>query len=219
MMKYHELYQEMATGAAHRSLPGWAFDRLSAVADGSLQITAVRHPLGFVCLPIERTGVYGVCVHIWSAGRPAPEPTTSQIHCHSWDLLSYILYGRLRNELAIVSDAVSGATHRVCEVISSEEHDDIRPTPRVVRHTGSVGTEHGTGEVYSLPAGDFHSSSLVTSGGVATVALGHGRRDGIDLSLGPLGTRRHRVTRARCGREETAAAARTAAGRIPHKRA
>ncbi|MFC7643366.1 hypothetical protein ACFQX6_22935 [Streptosporangium lutulentum] len=125
----------MINGTARGSLPGWAGQVLRAIGSGDSPITAVRHPLGFLCLPLERTEEYGVCVHVWSGALPHASSTTSQIHCHSWDLLSHVLYGRVENVRTDVSDSdtTSAATHRIFEVVSEPDGDHIRPTSRTVR--------------------------------------------------------------------------------------
>src|SRR4051812_8770115 len=101
MMKYHDLLDELRAGGGR----GWALGVLNEIAEGRSDVTAVRHPLGFLCLPLERAGEYGVCVHIWSATARHAGNTTSQIHCHSWDLVSHVLYGQVRNVHAVVTDA------------------------------------------------------------------------------------------------------------------
>ncbi|WP_433255864.1 hypothetical protein ACQPYK_15675 [Streptosporangium sp. CA-135522] len=212
-MRYQDLYDEMTGGTARDSLPRWAGRVLTAIASGSRPITAVRHPLGFLCLPLERTEEYGVCVHIWSGALPRAASTTSQIHCHSWDLVSHVLYGRVENVRADVSDATSALTHRVFEVVSGADGDRIRPTPRTVRCAPGVSEVYGPGQTYTLPAGVFHAS-VIPGGETATIALGRGRPGGSDLSLGPPDLGTHLVPRYRCDARETARAALHAAGRL-----
>ncbi|WP_214411103.1 hypothetical protein [Sphaerisporangium fuscum] len=209
-MKYQELYDELTSGTVSRGLRRWVLCLLDDIAAGRSPIKAVRHPLGFVCLPVERGGENGVCVHLWSGELRRAGRTTSDVHCHSWDLVSYILYGQVRNEIATVDDD-GAATHRVLEVVSAGDVDSISPTGRLVRYIGGVSGTYGAGEVYSLPAGVFHRSVIPEGTETATIALGSGRAGASDLSLGPLDTRPHRVTRQRCDDEETARAARLAA--------
>ncbi|MFG1695610.1 hypothetical protein [Nonomuraea sp. NPDC049309] len=181
----------------------WALAELSRPG-----LTAVRHPLGFVCLPIERDGGDGVCLHVWSGSLAHTEVTTSQIHCHSWDLVSHVLYGQVRNVHVVVTDAGADATHRVYEVVSGADGDRISPTGRTVRHaTGSVEV-FGPGDTYTLAADRFHSSVVPEDGEAATIALGRGRPGARDLSLGPLDGAAHHVARQPLDAEETALAVR-----------
>ncbi|MGW4641205.1 hypothetical protein ACWEN6_21960 [Sphaerisporangium sp. NPDC004334] len=210
-MRYDDLYAELASGAAPRALPGRVLRLLRDIAAGRSAIRAVRHPLGFLCLPVERSGEHGVCVHIWSTDVPSVATTTSGVHCHSWDLISYVLFGQVRNELATVADRAAGASHRVFEVVSAGDVDSIRPTGRTVSYAPGASSLYGAGEVYTLRAGVFHRSVIPEGTDTATIALGNGRPGMADLSLGPLGTRPHRVVRRRCDDEETARAARLAA--------
>jgi hypothetical protein len=206
-MRYEELYLRMHNGTAAPSIPAWAGQVLREIAAGVTPISAVRHPLGFLCLPIERTGRLGVCLHLWSPD-VAPLATTSQIHCHSWDLVSHVLYGRLRN---ITTRTGEGRDLRVFEVLSRGDTDELRATPRTVKAVRGETATHGPGDVYALPAGVFHSTLLDAGPDAATVALGVESPIGRDLSLGALDLRSHQVRRTRCEPTVTTRAARRAA--------
>ncbi|MET7326831.1 hypothetical protein [Nonomuraea sp. NPDC005650] len=196
----HNGVQQRVLGGGARS---WALETLSS---GGL--TAVRHPLGFVCLPLERDGGEGVCVHLWTDTFAHAESTTSQIHCHSWDLVSHVLYGQVRNVHAVVTDAGPDATHRVFEVVSGADGDRISPTGRTVRHATGLVEVFGPGDTYTLAADRFHSSVVPEGGEAATIALGRGRPGSRDLSLGPLGGGPHHVARQPLDARETELAVR-----------
>jgi hypothetical protein len=202
-MKYQDVLKMLGTGGTRE----WALAVLGEIANGGSDVRGVRHPLGFLCLPVERAGESGVCVHVWSAAVAHAESTTSQVHCHSWDLVSHVLYGQVRNLHAIVSDAAEDATHRVFEVTSTPDGDVIRPTGRTVRYATGRAELFGPGDTYTLGAGAFHSSVIPEGGEAATVALGRGRPGQGDLSLGPLATPLHHVRRERLDDAETARAA------------
>ncbi|SDG03845.1 hypothetical protein SAMN05421505_101182 [Sinosporangium album] len=191
---------------------------LDSLVFGLSPLVAVRHPLGFLCLPVVRDGEYGVCLHIWSAAFPMAEPTTSRIHCHSWDLTSHVLYGHVGNELAEVRDADLDPTHRVLEVVSGADGDRIRPTARTVRLRRGASELWGPGDTYALPAGVFHSSVIPEGGEAATVALGRTIPGSGDLSLGPLDAAPHHVRRTLCDAAETARAAHLAHGLLARAR-
>ncbi|RVX39607.1 hypothetical protein EDD27_1968 [Nonomuraea polychroma] len=197
-MSYHAVHQLLREGRGR----SWALGALAG------PVTAVRHPLGFVCLPLERDGGEGVCLHLWSDSLAHAQSTTSQIHCHSWDLVSHVLYGQMRNVHAVVTDAGADATHRVFEVVSGTDGDRISPTSRTVRHATGLVEVFGPGDTYTLPSGRFHSSVVPEGGEAATIALGRGRPGSRDLSLGPLGAGPHQVSRQPLDRDETALAVR-----------
>ncbi|WP_219464341.1 hypothetical protein [Nonomuraea rhizosphaerae] len=199
------VHEEFARGRARP----WA---LEALSKGGLR--AVRHPLGFVCLPLERDGGDGVCLHLWSGAFGPAASTTSGIHCHSWDLVSHVLYGQMRNVHVLVTDAGRDATHRVFEVVSSAGGDRITPTGRTVRHETGLVEVFGAGDTYTLAAGRFHSSVVPEGGEAATIALGSGRPGSRDLSLGPLDTAGHHVFRQPLDDEETALAVRLMADHL-----
>lgn len=212
---YDAIRRAIVDYAAEWTVPRWTVEALGDVAEGRTAVTAVRHPLGFVCLPLERVGEQGVCVHVWSDRLTHAQPTTlttSATHAHSWDLISFVLYGALRNELVGVTDVVELPTHRVFRVDSSGHDDQLRWTPRLVRRQTRASELHQRGEVYTLPAGVFHETTA--QGETATVALGRGRPGTVDLTLGPVDTDNHRIRRQLCDREETAYVATMVAERV-----
>jgi hypothetical protein len=129
------------------------------------------------------------------------------VHAHSWNLVSYVLFGQLRNELPRVMDADIAApgAWRVFEVRSHGDTDDIVPTQRLVRCDPGDSALAVRDDVYMVPAGTFHSTAAVRA---VTVALGSTVAGATDLSLGDPATRSHRVRRKGLGPRETTALAR-----------
>ncbi|TKK77114.1 hypothetical protein FDA94_38495 [Herbidospora galbida] len=203
-MRYSDLRHEIDQGTAVSTIPAWAGSVLQAVTAGALRVPAVRHPLGFFCLPVERDGDLGVCLHVWSPQLTTSGSSTSLVHCHSWDLLSFVLYGQVSNVLGRISD---GTVHRLFEVSGLGDEDAITATDRVVDYRPERLERFGAGQSYSLAAGVFHSTVIEGSGEAATVALGRMIRSGADLSLGPLDAPSHTQRRHVCGDAESARAA------------
>lgn len=202
MTNYDRLQHATRNGTARQVMPRWASGVLGDIARNALSVTGVRHPLGFLCLPVERTGEDGICLHVWSDSLAHMSPTTSTIHAHSWDLTSYVLYGSVRNNVFDVTDAPDDAAYRVFEVHSGADIDEIRETPRLVRCQVRTTELSRRGDTYSLTAGIFHAT--VVQGAAATVALGRSRAGIVDQSLGRIDRKSHRVQRQRCTHEETA---------------
>ena len=190
---------------------------LDRIVSGRRALRAVRHPLGFACLPILRDGDDGVCVHVFGAFGDGPAEEVPQVHCHSWDLTSTVLYGRLGNRLMdVVDDDTTGdPTHRVFEVLSDPSGvDSVRPTGRLVRCRPGAEQTSARGQIYALPAGEFHTTRVPDGRPTATLVLGRTLPGRVDLSLGPLSAPGHRMVRRTCDATETARIARAALRRI-----
>lgn len=205
-----------AGSVARTVVPGWVIGVLRPVAEGRSPLRAVTHPLGFTCLPIERAGREGVCVHLWSPRVAQAEPTTSPIHAHCWHLLSYALFGRLENMLMHVADGAEGeqGLYRMLEVRSHGDIDELSPTPRLVRCVPRQRQVISAGDVYSMAAGEFHTTRIGPDTETATVALGRMTPGAADCSLGSPRGPGHRVRRHRCDAEQTAEAARIILDRL-----
>ena len=199
-MKYSEVHREIRAGEADQ-LERRVLRALEAVAAGGHQVAAVAHPLGFGCIPLHRSRTHGICLHLWPAQLAPAVLTTSDVHCHSWDLVSYVLYGRLRNDVLCVTEA-DPPTHRVFEVHSRGGLDELRATSRLVRCRPQATEFTEAGGSYSLPAGAFHRT--VPPGGEAgTLVLARYRPHTRDLSVGDIDTPDHRVRRKQCSAAET----------------
>jgi hypothetical protein len=198
-----------STGLAPETLrPRWVLAALD-----ERRPVAVRHPLGFVCLPLARDAV-NVCVHVWTSGLERARPTTSPIHCHNWDLTSRVLYGRIRNDLVEVEDDPVAPTHRVFEIRSGGGRDHITPTDRLVRWRRTATTSHRAGDIYELPAGRFHMTAVPSGDEAATVVLARPRPGFVDRSLGPPGLAGHDVCRRHYDPSATALAVGTVVRRL-----
>jgi hypothetical protein len=217
--------------AIRAAIAEWAITAMRAIADGGLPVLAVRHPLGFTCLPVERAGRDGVCVHVWgaaaSSGTADPAtPTTSAVHAHCWELSSYALFGTLENRIIVVDDApgpgddMAGewlgepGLYRVLGVRSAGDTDELVLTSRLVRCATGHRQVITAGDVYSMPAGVFHATDVPAGTEAATVVLGRQVPEAEDWSLGPPGSAPHRVRRWRYDAAQTAVIARAVLGRL-----
>jgi len=186
-----------------------ALGAVRAVAEGTDDLLAVRHPLGFFCFPVERQETSGICVHVWTPHLPRGRPTTSEVHAHSWDLLSLVLFGELHNIRLVVGDVEP--THRVFEVRSGPCGDELRATDRLVGYGIAGHDVNRCGDTYSLDAGCFHRTEATQA---TTIAIGRERPGVQDLSLGALDGQTHRVPREWCDGEVSKMVARLVMGQL-----
>ncbi len=186
---------------------------LRPVVAGPDPVRAVRHPLGFVCIPLVRDGPDGVCVHWWRGGSRS-RLTTEPVHAHSWDLLSFVLYGTLRNDVVDVVDDGVAPTHRVFEVHSRHGgRDEIRRTARTVQIGRPCSTHNGPGSRYRLRSGRFHASALLEAE-AATLVFGRSLPGAVDLTLAALDDADHTTQRQTCDVAETRRVARAVLDRL-----
>ncbi|MFG2490773.1 hypothetical protein OHT20_38620 [Streptomyces caniferus] len=210
------LERTIGQGGETAVLFGAAVAALEDVTSGRRELRAVYHPLGFFCLPVLRDGDEGVCVHVFEPGTSdRVELTTSPVHCHSWELTSFVLYGEVGNLRSRVCQDPVQPTHRVFQVHSSPSGvDEIQPTSRLVRCEPGPEQTSARGQVYRLPAGAFHSTVVPSGSTAATLVLGRSLPRHSDLSLGPVDGTGHRVVRQTCDAAQTARTARSALRRI-----
>lgn len=213
-MSYDAFDRLLRSGPPRAAVLGTSAEILRDIASGKSQVQAVRHPLGFLCFPLVRDGPHGVCLHLFESGIPT-EATAAPVHAHSWELTSFVLFGRLTNLRMRVQDRVERPTHRVFEVHSDPSGlDELRPTARLVRSEPGSRLTSGSGDSYALPAGEFHATVVAAESPTATLVLGKSLPGRIDLSLGPLDGRVRREVRRVCDRRQTEWTARTALRRI-----
>ncbi|MET8681902.1 hypothetical protein ABZW18_31065 [Streptomyces sp. NPDC004647] len=217
LVDHRLLEQTMNREGTAAELFDTASSALEEIASGRLGLRAVRHPLGFLCFPVQREGDRGVCVHAFdtAASEMAADLTTSPVHSHSWELTSCVLYGDVGNLRVRVLEQPEEPTHRVFEVRSSPSGlDDIRPTSRLVSCEPGPEQTSARGEIYTLPAGEFHATVVPQGSAAATLVLGRSLPGRSDLSLGPVHGTVHQVVRQTCDAGQTARTARTVLRRI-----
>ncbi|WP_052721093.1 hypothetical protein [Actinoplanes rectilineatus] len=197
---------------AIRNTPDRVWDRIAPVledlAEGRTSLDAVRHPLGFVCLPLVRDdSPEGVCLHYWSTDEKSAGPTTSRYHCHSWHLLSHILAGSVGNQRITL---VPGDRFREFTALTRGYEDTLEPTAVFTDVRCDEPETYAAGESYELEAGHFHAS--VSSGATVSVTLVLGRMvpGETDITLGTPALGPHRVIRRSLGHQE----ARRVAGEV-----
>lgn len=179
---------------AETDIRGLALDVLRTVC-ARADPPGVAHPLGFVCVPLHRGAGVGLCLHMWPAGGARAGPTTSQVHAHSWDLLSWVVCGCLGNQIIAVRDDAEHPTHRLFQVRSGDAGDELRATDRLVTCEPGRPEWTGAGRPYRIPAGAFHATATPPHGHAASIVLARDRPGTADLSLGGLGLDTHRVRR------------------------
>ncbi|MEV1062095.1 hypothetical protein [Streptomyces sp. NPDC050263] len=211
-MDYPALERAARRGASAELMRHAASD-LEEIVSGRRVLRAVRHPLGFVCLPVLRDGAEGVCVHVF--GPTDPVLTDHQVHSHSWELTSTVLYGRLSNRRMEVTEESTQPTHRVFEVRSEPSGaDELRPTRRLVRCSPGPEQTSARGQTYALAAGEFHTTVVPDGRPTATLVLGRTLPGRADLSLGPVRAPGHRMVRRMCDAAQTTRIAQAALRRI-----
>jgi hypothetical protein len=187
---------------------------LEEIARGARELRAIRHPLGFLCFPVHRDDGHGVCVHVFDGGA-ATELTTSPVHSHSWELTSCVLYGEVVNRRMVVREERREPTHRLYEVDSDPAGvDELRPTARLVSCEPGRAQTSRRGEIYTLAAGEFHTTVVPRGTAAATLVLGRSLPGRQDVSLGPLHGAGHRVVRRTCDAALSVATARAVLGRM-----
>lgn len=186
---------------------------LDQIASGQRLLTAVQHPLGFLCLPIVREPGWGVCIHVWTIRFPSVQPTTSGKHAHSWSLESFVLYGELGNAVFALEPDEESGPYQIADIVTGPESDVITPTGRRVACTEVSRSMVSSGQTYQLATGVFHETFLGADSEVATLVLSR-TQNTPDRMLGPVDLRPHTVTRRRCTREDTRAVAGMAKDRL-----
>jgi hypothetical protein len=179
---------------------------LDDLAEGRTSIDAVRHPLGFICLPIVRDdSPEGVCLHYWPGRTETGDLVTSRYHCHSWSLLSHVLVGAVGN---LRLDLVPGDEFQLFEAVSSGLVDRLVPTGRLTGVRCAEPEIHRAGETYGLAAGAFHASVATYADVSVTLVLGRMVPGAADITLGAADMAERRVVRRTIGTAEARRVAR-----------
>jgi hypothetical protein len=200
-MSFHGLDGAVRSGSAAlvRRILWTAF--LATIVSGERPLRAVHHPLGFVCLPVLRDADEGICVHVWP-DTTSDRLATSNVHCHSWHLRSFVLEGTVHNQTFDLVDTADGPL-RVFVVNSAGGVDNIVSTDRLVDLKAAEPMSYHAGESYEMDAGIFHASPRLGSGTAVTVILGRQCPGAENLTLADRDARIRSSVRELFSAEET----------------
>lgn len=179
----------------------WAMSTLGSIGSGEFETAAVRHPLGFLCLPIYRGSPLGLCVHLWPAAAGGENDRCTPTHAHSWALTGLVLFGEICNELVQVTDS-HVPTHRIFCVSSYGGVDVVTTTSRLVREVILLREHLSAGRTYTLRPGSFHRTAFPRRGVAATLVFGEHHPSARDYMLGDLDQGQRRIERRSCGGRE-----------------
>jgi len=187
-----------------RAIQGAVRPALRAVRSGEREPEMIRHPLGFMCLPLHRSDRLGLCIHVWRDDVDVARPTTSGYHLHTWNLFSYVLYGGVKNEVGRVWEPPRprDAPFRLFEIHSREPSergkppvDHIVPTPALVAYTATGAEKVYMGDGYVVNARQYHRTQVMNKAFTATLVLAEDWDERPQLSLGAVDHPEEIVTR------------------------
>ncbi|WP_280217577.1 NUDIX hydrolase [Nocardia neocaledoniensis] len=165
---------QSSTVELHRWLSHQTWPDCKSVLQTSLE-TAYRHPYGFI---VCRTRIdlfpgWQIRVHIWDRDRTDRGDAISEmlVHSHGWDLASTIVIGALTETRYIVSEQLY-SPDEIFEVSSTYGvgRSSLIATGRAARHeVRDTFLRTETDDVYTVPAGQFHSTERGPEGTTVTL--------------------------------------------------
>jgi hypothetical protein len=156
----------------HEPVSSWVRRFLQEVVTGERAPVAKLHPLGFHCLPVYRAADFGLCVHGWLPGAQRETSPTSDMHMHTFDMISRVLCGCVTNkELGLVERGPD--RYRIFEIDKDggEDVDVFTDTgiDTAVEERGTV--KVAVGEQYDIARTVYHSAEETVRKEEFTVTL------------------------------------------------
>ncbi|GLX47440.1 hypothetical protein Shyhy01_03900 [Streptomyces hygroscopicus subsp. hygroscopicus] len=198
-----ELRALLASGTADERLGRGCAEILRDIARGRLTPRGLRHPLGFLYVPLDRRPDSVLRLHLWPRRPWWSTLTTSPYHMHAWRLVSYVHRGAVRNTTVEVRAAADGdAEYRVFDIDGEGERDLLVPSEETVAVSSRATSTVRAGGLYGLDVGTFHCTSLLEGTAAVTLALVDRVPGARERALGPCGLGRHSTLRATAPADE-----------------
>ena len=163
---------EDAEGGDAASAVRWVRRFLEQIAKGERAPEAKLHPLGFHCVPVYRSADFGLCVHGWLPGAQRETSPTSDMHMHTFDMISMVLQGNVINkELDLVEEGPE--RYRIFEIGKDGGEDvdvftDTRLDTAILEHEP---LKVSAGEKYAISRKVYHSADETVRNEDFTVTL------------------------------------------------
>ncbi|HET9173212.1 MAG TPA: hypothetical protein VFN97_27535 [Actinospica sp.] len=177
---------EHGGGDAADSLSSWVRHFLARVAKGECTPAAKLHPLGFHCIPVHRSDEFGLCVHGWLPGSQREVSPTSDMHMHTFDMISAVITGNVINkELDLVPEG--SERYRIFEIRKdgSEDVDVFTDTGLDTAIREHEAVKVSAGEQYAIKRLVYHSAdeTVQNQDFTVTLMLAHHWDDGPQRTL------------------------------------
>ena len=163
---------EDAGGGDAACAQDWVRRFLEQIAEGERAPAAKLHPLGFHCIPVYRADDFGLCVHGWLPGAQRETSPTSDMHMHTFDMISMVLHGNVINkELDLVDEGPQ--RYRIFEIRKdgSEDVDVFTDTGFDTAVREHDPAKISAGEKYAIGSGVYHSADETVQSQDFTVTL------------------------------------------------
>ena len=163
---------ERGGGDAADSLSSWVRHFLAKVAKGECTPAAKLHPLGFHCIPVYRSADFGLCVHGWLPGAQSEKSPTTDMHMHTFDMISAVITGSVINkELDLVSEG--SESFRIYEIRKDggENVDVFTDTGEDTAIREHEAVKISAGQQYAIDRFVYHSADETVQNQDFTVTL------------------------------------------------
>ena len=150
----------------------WVRRFLEQIAEGERTPAAKLHPLGFHCIPVYRADDFGLCVHGWLPGAERETSPTSDMHMHTFDMISMVLHGNVINkELDLVDEGPR--RYRIFEIRKDggEDVDVFTDTGLDTAVREREPHKVSAGETYAIKNSVYHSADETVQSQDFTVTL------------------------------------------------
>lgn len=171
------------------------------------EFEAVWHPLGFMYIKLNKHQRKTLRLHIWLKDSPKINLATSIIHNHIWNLISYVLCGKIINHNLELDYETSIPNYRIYEISYIDQVNMLYPTDSLVGYKIVNTSYHQVGNKYVIKAGDFHYTEPGGSDVTATIVVADTVTNVPPKSLGPIIPAAHRMERLRANVYEIRSAA------------
>lgn len=159
-------------GDEGESLRSWVRQFLERIVKGDCAPAAKLHPLGFTCIPAYRSAEFGLCVHGWLPWAQRVTSPTSDMHMHTFDMVSAVLAGNVLNkELDLVDEGPD--RYRIFEIRKDggEDVDLFTDTGQETAIEERTITKVSAGQRYRIGRFVYHSADETVQNQDFTVTL------------------------------------------------
>lgn len=132
----------------------------------------LRHPLGFLQMPLGEIEGRRIRIHFWRSDCYCPRYPYWPLHAHPYPLRSLVLCGAVHQIAYSIDTAPTVPTHRIYEVDYEANGSTRRPTDHLVNAIPTYSYVCSTGSYYDIPIAEYHQTMPHASPGITLVVTG-----------------------------------------------